>query len=145
MKKQTLFGWAVAGVAAVTLLVAGATEAAAGERFDQAGKGLLNMSTCFLEIPGCMVDVSEKKNPWVGCSWGLLKGIFFVPLRFEQGFFEFVTSPIAPHQPKTTSIGPKTTLGYFTGETSEPTGKPVAQPEVKPPTAPEPRVMRGGK
>jgi len=143
MKKLTLFDWAAAFAAALALTVASPNEAAAGERLGQAGKGLLNMSTCWLEIPGCMVDVSQKKNPWVGVSWGLLKGVVFVPLRFEQGVMEFLSSPIAPHQPKTTSIGPKTTLGYFTGETSEPTGKPVTQPEVKTPTTPEPRPLRG--
>ncbi|MBI5395576.1 MAG: hypothetical protein HZA91_09800 [Verrucomicrobia bacterium] len=143
MKKLTLFGWSVTCVAALALVLSGTPTAVAGERFNQAGKGLLNITTFWLEVPGCMVDVSQKKNPWLGCSWGLLKGIAFMPLRLEQGMMEFLTSPIAPHQPKTTSIGPKTTFGYFTGETSEPTGQPIAQPAVQPPTPPEPRPLRG--
>ena len=62
------------------------------------GRGVLNVSTCFLEIPASMIRVSkEKDNTFLGVTIGTAQGLFTALLRSVTGVFDAVTFIIPPY------------------------------------------------
>jgi len=55
------------------------------------GRGLINMATCWAEIPASMLRVSKKDDPAVGASLGTAEGVCNTMLRGATGIFDTVT------------------------------------------------------
>ena len=69
--------------------LAAAADTAAGK----AGRGLAAITTPFLEIPGNIVDTSERHGYLSGWTVGLAKGIGMTVVRPLVGVYELVTAP----------------------------------------------------
>ncbi|HXJ36575.1 MAG TPA: exosortase system-associated protein, TIGR04073 family [Candidatus Eisenbacteria bacterium] len=60
---------------------------------DKLGRGVAGMVGGALELPGQMVDESEKHGP-AGLPLGFAKGLGMVVARELTGVYEFVTAPL---------------------------------------------------
>jgi putative exosortase-associated protein (TIGR04073 family) len=55
------------------------------------GRGLINLATCWVEIPASMCRVSKKNDPAVGISLGTAEGVCNTLLRGATGVYDTVT------------------------------------------------------
>ena len=62
----------------------------AGRKF---GRGAANFTLGVLAIPGQIVRTSRRSGPFVGATWGLVKGVSFMVASEVVGLFELATSP----------------------------------------------------
>ena len=67
--------------------------ASADTSADKAGRGLAAITTPFLEIPGNIVDTTERHGYATGWTVGLARGIGMTVLRPLVGVYELVTAP----------------------------------------------------
>jgi putative exosortase-associated protein (TIGR04073 family) len=77
------------------------------------GRGLAAMTTAFLEVPGNMVQESNRRGPAVGIPLGFVIGCGMIVPRVLVGVYEFVTAPfpIPPGYPPL--LRPEYPWGYF--------------------------------
>jgi putative exosortase-associated protein (TIGR04073 family) len=61
----------------------------------KAGRGFAAITTPFLEIPGNIVETSQREGPLAGWTAGLAKGIGMSIVRPPIGVYELVTALIA--------------------------------------------------
>jgi len=61
------------------------------------GRGIINTLTCLVEIPAQAYEVSEEKDPLVGCTLGVAEGFFTALCRGMTGLFDVVTFIIPPY------------------------------------------------
>jgi len=59
------------------------------------GRGVVNVLTCWIEIPKQTHLGSQEENPLVGLAAGFVKGVGLTVLRAGVGIYEAVTFPIA--------------------------------------------------
>jgi len=57
-------------------------------------QGFFNTTAGWIEIPKNIVNISHDQNIFVGCSWGLLRGVGHAVSRTVLGVGELITSPI---------------------------------------------------
>jgi putative exosortase-associated protein (TIGR04073 family) len=57
------------------------------------GRGLANMTTCFIEIPGQMVKETREKGAGIGIPFGFAKGLGMIVPRVLVGVYEFLSAP----------------------------------------------------
>lgn len=67
--------------------------ASADTPLEKAGRGLAAITTPFLEIPGNIVETSERDGPLAGWTAGLAKGLGMSIVRPPVGVYELVTAP----------------------------------------------------
>ena len=65
--------------------------------FNKLGRGAINVASCVAEVPFEMFKVSKEKDPVVGCTLGLLQGVFNAFARGVTGIVDIVTFPIPPY------------------------------------------------
>jgi putative exosortase-associated protein (TIGR04073 family) len=65
----------------------------ADTRLEKAGRGLAAMTTPFLEIPGNIVDTSQREGPLAGWTAGLARGLGMAIVRPAVGTYELVSAP----------------------------------------------------
>lgn len=58
------------------------------------GRGVVNMLTCWIEIPKQVHLGSQEENPITGLVWGVVKGAGLTVLRVGVGLYEAATFPI---------------------------------------------------
>ena len=58
------------------------------------GRGVVNVLTCWIELPKQLHLGSQEQNPVVGVGRGLLKGAGLTVLRGGVGLYEAVTFPV---------------------------------------------------
>src|SRR5882724_7360256 len=63
--------------------------------WEKAGRGLASMTTPFLEIPGNIVETTDRHGALAGWTNGLARGLGMAIVRPPIGFYELVTAPIA--------------------------------------------------
>lgn len=61
------------------------------------GRGVVNVLTCWAEIPGEVVKVSSEKNELAGITLGVAEGMFTSLIRGITGLFDTVTFIIPPY------------------------------------------------
>lgn len=61
------------------------------------GRGAINTTTCWLEIPAKIYDVSNKRDPVLGWTLGLAEGTLTTFVRAGTGLFDVVTFVIPPY------------------------------------------------
>jgi putative exosortase-associated protein (TIGR04073 family) len=98
-------------LAAALALLSGDAAAQSSQR--KLGRGLANMTTSFLEVPGQMVSETRARGPAAGVPLGFAKGLGGIVVRTLVGVYEFVTCPFpwpAGYKPL---IQPEFPWGYF--------------------------------
>ena len=63
------------------------------------GRGLVNVLTCWLEIPKQIHVGRQQGNPIFGVGQGLVQGVKWTGLRLGVGAYEAVTFPL-PYYPR---------------------------------------------
>ena len=89
---------AVAAVFSATVMLVGATQAAAesmesGKALTKLGRGGVNILTGWVEIPKRIQETATTSGTAAGFTWGLLRGIGHGFIRTAAGVYELVTFP----------------------------------------------------
>jgi len=100
----------VASLLVLTPSMASARDSAA-RKF---GRGLSNLSLGVLAIPGQIKETSEDKGPFIGATWGLVKGVGFMAATEVVGVFEFLTCPFETPPDFKPIMEPEFPWQYFT-------------------------------
>ena len=79
----------------------------------KAGRGFAAVTTPFLEIPGNIVETSEREGPLAGWTVGLAKGIGMSIVRPPIGVYELVTAPLAVPRNFEPILQPEYPWSYF--------------------------------
>lgn len=61
------------------------------------GRGVINTATCWAEVPAAVAKVSKDSDPALGCTLGVVEGVFNGILRGITGIFDAVTFVIPPY------------------------------------------------
>ena len=103
---------AIAVCLAVTSLAAPASAAKydAPRKF---GRGLAGMTCGFLELPGNVVQTTEKEGIGYGLTIGVAKGLGMIVARELIGVYEFVTAPFPAPPGYKPILQPEFPWGYF--------------------------------
>lgn len=75
----------------ITLLLAG--EAAGDSTARKLGRGVANLGLGVLALPGEVVETSRKSGPFVGATWGVVKGVTMTAVTELVGVWEILTAP----------------------------------------------------
>ncbi len=82
-------------LAAAALLVLAVAPAASAEdsALRKFGRGGTNLTLGVLAIPGQMVQTTRESGPFLGLTWGLVKGVGYTVASEAVGLFELFTTP----------------------------------------------------
>ena len=61
--------------------------------FSKLGRGAVNTLTGWVEVPKRVHETAQRSGPWVGITWGLLRGLGYGFIRTAGGLYEAVTFP----------------------------------------------------
>lgn len=81
----------------------------AGEKF---GRGLAGMTCGFLELPGNIVEQTEKRGA-IGVPIGIAYGVGMLVTRELVGVYEFLTAPFPVPNGYRPILEPEYPWGYF--------------------------------
>jgi len=84
---------AFAAAALAAALLAPAAAQAGYDAPRKFGRGLAGMTCGFLELPGNVVQTTEKQGIGYGLTIGVAKGLGMIVARELIGVYEFVTAP----------------------------------------------------
>jgi len=88
---------------------------------EKAGRGLAALTTPFLEIPGNIVETSERKGPLAGWTEGLAIGLGMAIVRPAVGAYELVSAPFPAPANFEPVLEPEYPWSYFgPGDDSRP-------------------------
>ncbi len=118
--KKTVVWSAVLCVAVCAMTMA--TPAQAYDMGTKACQGLAGVTLGFLELPGNMVDVSNKEGVLLGCTEGFLKGLVMVPIRELVGAYQVLTFPFDIEKGYKPVLEPDYPWSYFCAEDQPKTG-----------------------
>ena len=90
------------------------TASAEGSAARKLGRSLSNVSLGVLAIPGQIVETSDKSGPFVGATWGLVRGVAFMVATEVVGVFELVTCPFETPPGFKPIMKPEFPWQYFT-------------------------------
>jgi putative exosortase-associated protein (TIGR04073 family) len=79
----------------------------------KAGRGLAAITTCFLEIPGNMVEQSRQHGAGAGIPLGFVFGLGKIVVRVLVGTYEFVSSPFEAPDGFVPIVEPEFPWSYF--------------------------------
>ena len=79
----------------------------------KAGRGMAAMTTCFLEIPGNMVEQSRQHGAGAGIPLGFVFGLGKIVVRVLVGTYEFVSAPFEAPDGFVPIIEPEFPWSYF--------------------------------
>ncbi len=102
-------------VALALLLLLSASPAAAQTAVRKMGRGLANMTTSFLEIPGQMVKETRAQGAGLGIPVGFAKGLGMIIPRVLIGVYEFLSSPFPAPAGYRPILTPEFPWDYFEG------------------------------
>jgi putative exosortase-associated protein (TIGR04073 family) len=77
------------------------------------GRGLAGMTCGFLELPGNVVETTEKQGIGYGLTIGVAKGLGMIVARELIGVYEFVTAPFPAPAGYKPILQPEYPWGYF--------------------------------
>jgi putative exosortase-associated protein (TIGR04073 family) len=101
------------------LLALGVLLAAApadAQRYDaprKFGRGVAAMTTCFLELPGNMVETTRERGLGWGLTLGFVEGLGRLVVRPLVGVYEFLTAPFPVPPGYRPILEPEYPWGYF--------------------------------
>jgi len=103
---------ALAGVALLACVLASASPASAQTAAHKFGRGLAEVTTGVLELPGNTVAETEKHGA-VGVPIGFAKGLGMIVSRELVGVYEVVTAPFPEPAGFRPPLSPEYPWGYF--------------------------------
>jgi putative exosortase-associated protein (TIGR04073 family) len=80
---------------------------------EKAGRGLAALTTPFLEIPGNIVQTSERKGALAGWTEGLAKGLGMAIVRPAIGAYELASAPFPAPANYEPILEPEYPWSYF--------------------------------
>jgi putative exosortase-associated protein (TIGR04073 family) len=83
-------------VLALVFALLGAADASAeavGSSPRKLGRGLANLTTGVIVLPAKVIETTRAHGPFVGATWGVVKGFGWVVMTETIGLFEFLTCP----------------------------------------------------
>jgi putative exosortase-associated protein (TIGR04073 family) len=83
-------------------------------------RGLAGMTTAFLEVPGNMVEQTDKRGAAGGIPLGFAIGCGMIVPRVLVGVYEFVSAPFPFPEHYDPILEPEFPWGYFEGTSSAP-------------------------
>jgi putative exosortase-associated protein (TIGR04073 family) len=83
----------VLALAVALLGAADATAEAEGSSPRKLGRGLANLTTGVIVLPAKVIETTRAHGPFVGATWGVVKGFGWVVMTEAVGVFEFLTCP----------------------------------------------------
>ena len=89
------------------------TRSRADTAWEKGGRGLASMTTPFLEIPGNIVETTDRHGALAGWTNGLARGLGMAIVRPPIGFYELVTAPIAAPKNFEPILEPEYPWSYF--------------------------------
>jgi putative exosortase-associated protein (TIGR04073 family) len=101
---------ALAGLLVLAAAPADAQRYTAPRKF---GRGLAAMTTGFLELPGNVVQTTERRGLGWGLTLGFAEGLGRIVVRELVGVYEFVTAPFPVPAGYRPIIEPEFPWGYF--------------------------------
>ena len=113
-------------LALAVLVLVYASPAAAQTAVRKMGRGLANMTTSFLEIPGQMVKETHAQGAGVGIPVGFAKGLGMIVPRVLIGVYEFLSSPFPAPEGYRPILTPEFPWDYF-----DEAGEPAPPPRKK--------------
>jgi putative exosortase-associated protein (TIGR04073 family) len=94
-------------------LVLSASPGHAGTPLRKLGRGLANVTTGFLEVPGRIVEETRKRPPIEGTALGFVEGVGGIIPRELVGVYEVVTSPFPAPPDYRPILEPEFPWGHF--------------------------------
>lgn len=85
--------WIIRGIVAWVAVLGLSAAAEAQTAARKFGRGLAGMTTAFLEVPGNMVEQTEKRGAAEGVPLGFVIGLGMIVPRVLVGVYEFVSAP----------------------------------------------------
>ena len=85
----------------------------AGSPLRKLGRGLANVTTGFLEVPGRIVEETRKRPPVEGWALGFVEGVGGIIPRELVGVYEVVTSPFPAPPDYRPILEPEFPWGHF--------------------------------
>jgi len=79
------------------------------------GRGVSNIGLGVLAIPGQIVQTTRDSGPFVGATWGFVKGVGFTVATEVIGVFELLTCPFETPPDFKPIIKPEFPWQYFSG------------------------------
>jgi putative exosortase-associated protein (TIGR04073 family) len=64
------------------------------------GRGLVNMGSCWLEVPKQAYEVTKEDGPLAGITYGIVKGTAMGIARGASGVYDTATFPIPKYDQK---------------------------------------------
>jgi putative exosortase-associated protein (TIGR04073 family) len=101
--------------AVAILLLISAQPAAAQTAMRKMGRGLANMTTSFLEVPGQMVKETRAQGAGIGIPLGFAKGLGMIVPRVLVGVYELLSAPFAAPAGYRPILKPEFPWDYFDG------------------------------
>ena len=108
-------GSAMTALALVVALLGAGGVAAEGEGSSprKLGRGLANMTRGVIVLPATMIETTRAHGPFVGATWGFVKGLGWVVMTETVGVFEFLTCPFETPPDFKPILEPEFPWGYY--------------------------------
>jgi len=82
-----------AAIAVIVILLFSST-ARADDALRKLGRGIANVTTCFIEIPYQITKSTQEDGGTAGATVGVIKGLFCTVGRCLAGIYDVITFPI---------------------------------------------------
>ena len=107
------FGAILTTCALVLILVGPGTAAARDSAARKVGRGAANLTLGVLVLPGAIVQTTRTSGPFVGATWGFVKGVGMLVATELVGLWEIVTCPFETPPGFKPILKPEYPWGYF--------------------------------
>lgn len=77
------------------------------------GRGAANLTLGVLAIPGEIVETTRTRGPFVGATWGFMKGVAMLVASEVVGVWEVLTCPFETPPGFKAILKPEFPWGYF--------------------------------
>jgi len=77
------------------------------------GRGTANLTLGVLALPGEIVQTTRERGPFIGATWGFVKGAGMMVAHEVVGLFEVLTCPFETPPGFKPILAPEFPWGYF--------------------------------
>lgn len=112
-ERRLRFGVILTAFVLALLLIGPGSAAARDSAARKVGRGAANLSLGILAIPGEIVQTTRDSGPFVGATWGLVKGVGMMVVTEVVGLWEVVTCPFETPPGFKPILEPEYPWGYF--------------------------------
>jgi len=95
------------------VLVVSSTASARDTSARKVGRGAANLTLGVLALPGEIVQTTRDSGPFVGATWGFVKGVGMMVATEVVGLWEVLTCPFETPPGFKPILSPEYPWGYF--------------------------------